>query len=63
MAMNVEYKSMTKSEFAQMVGVSVRTLNRWMTKIEGELSSIGYEKKCHVLTPKVVKFLYDHFVI
>lgn len=60
---NLEYKSMTKSEFAAMVGVTVRTLNRWMIKIDSELSAIGYEKNCHVLTPKVVKFLFDRFVI
>lgn len=61
--MNVEYKAMTKGELAAVFGVSIRTLNRWMAKFNAELSELGYSKNCHVLTPKVVKFLFDRFVI
>ncbi len=60
---NIEYKAMTKSEFANMVGISIRTLNRWIKRIEPECISIGYEKNAHVLTPKIVEFLCCKFVV
>ena len=58
-----KYKAMTKSEFADMVGISSRTLNRWIKRIDSELVTVGYDKKSHLLTPKVVEFLCLKFVI
>ena len=54
---------MSKKEFANMVGISVRTLNRWLKRADGELSSIGYDKRCHVMNPKIVEFLCEKFVV
>ena len=58
----LRYKAMSKKEFANMVGISVRTLNRWLKRADGELSSIGYDKRCHVMSPKIVEFLCEKFV-
>ena len=63
MKTELEYKSMTKQEFANMVGISVRTLNRWIKRIESDLYSIGYEKNAHILSPKIVEFLCLKFVV
>ncbi|MCQ2210323.1 MAG: DUF4248 domain-containing protein [Paludibacteraceae bacterium] len=63
MIQKLEYKSMSKKEFANMVGISVRTLNRWIKRIEKDLYGIGYDKNSHILSPKIVEFLCMKFVV
>ena len=46
-----------------MVGISVRTLNRWIKRIEKDLYGIGYDKNSHILSPKIVEFLCMKFVV
>ena len=59
-----ETKAMTKKEFAEKCGVSVRTLNRWIGRIDVRvLAEIGYRSKDHFLTPKVVAYFERQFVI
>ncbi len=53
----LKYKAMTKQEFADMVGISGRTLNRWIRRIDSELVCVGYDKNSHLLTPKIVEYL------
>ncbi|MBP5704011.1 MAG: hypothetical protein J6X12_04845 [Paludibacteraceae bacterium] len=59
----LKYKAMTKQEFADMVGISGRTLNRWINRIDSELESVGYDKNSHLLTPKIVEYLCLKFVV
>lgn len=59
----LKYKSMTKQEFADMVGISGRTLSRWIQKIETELIALGYDKNAHLLPPKIVEYLCMKFVV
>lgn len=59
----LKYKAMTKQEFADMVGISGRTLNRWISRIDSELESVGYDKNAHLLTPKIVEYLCLKFVV
>ncbi len=54
---------MTKQEFADMVGISGRTLSRWIQKIETELIALGYDKNAHLLPPKIVEYLCMKFVV
>lgn len=59
----LQYKSMTKQEFANMLGVSTRTLNRWILRVDADLlQQVGYHKRDHFLPPKVVAFLCQQFV-
>lgn len=59
----LKYKAMTKQEFADMVGISGRTLNRWINRIDSELESVGYDKNAHLLPPKIVEYLCLKFVV
>lgn len=59
----LKYKAMTKQEFANMLGISSRTLNRWLNRIDSELVTVGYDKNAHLLTPKVVEYLCLKFVV
>lgn len=59
----LKYKTMTKQEFADMIGISSRTLSRWIKKIEPELILLGYDKNVHLLTPKIVEYLCMKFVV
>lgn len=57
------YKAMTKQELADHLGVSRRTLNRWIERVDvAQLKEIGYKKRDHFLTPKIVSFFCAHFV-
>lgn len=38
-------KAVTKSELAQMAGVSMGTLSAWIKSIEGDLKAMGYRRK------------------
>lgn len=56
-------KAMYKCELARLAGVSLRTLSKWLKDNEQELYKLGYKKNDHILTPKIVKFLKDKYVI
>lgn len=51
-------KSMTKSQFANHIEVSIRTLQRYMKRWEREIKALDpFYKNEKVLIPKVVDFL------
>lgn len=58
-----KYKAMYKYEIAQKAGVSVRTLNRWLNSNIEDLRKLDYDKRTHLLNPKIVKYICEKFVI
>ena len=56
-------KAMYKYELAQLAGVSLKTLSKWLKESETELLKLGYKRTDHILTPKAVKFIKDKYVI
>lgn len=56
-------KIMSKSEFADFCGVSMKIASRWFnTDYFPELAKMGYRKKQHVFTPKQLEFLKKNIV-
>ncbi len=61
----MKYGTITKSELAQMYGVTTRTLSRWLhernTALYENLLFVGYYKQKKILTPDeleiIVKYL------
>lgn len=51
-------KSMSKTELAQQLGITRRTLQRWLNKL-GEETIPGYKKGGKILTPGVLKALAE----
>lgn len=56
-------KSYTKSQLAQMAGVSLRTFSRWTREHAAELRAVGMTRHTHILPPKAVKFICDFYGI
>ena len=56
---------MYKSELARAAGVSSETMRRWLKepKIQKQLKKLHVEPNSHLLPPKAVKLLAEHFVI
>ncbi len=51
-------KAIGKYEYAQRVGISMRTLCRWLNvRYYAELQALGYSKYQKLLLPKQVEFL------
>ena len=56
-----EIKRYTKSEFADLYSISVRTMTNWINKCcIDELKAIGYKKSQHHYSPKQVKIIVKH---
>lgn len=55
-------KSMSKSELADKLGISSRTLQRWINKI-GADKIPGYRRDDKILTPGVLKILSERLCI
>jgi len=56
-------KAMLKSEFAEHIGVTTRTLSRWCLPHHAELKKLGWTPHSRLLSPKVVQFLSDLFCV
>lgn len=56
-------KSYYKYEIANMAGVSIATLRRWMEKDANALAAFGVSKNTHLLPPAAVKYLAEKYVI
>lgn len=56
-------KAVTKSELAQMAGVSMGPLSAWIKSIEGDLKAMGYRRNMKLLPPRIAKHIMDHFCI
>ena len=58
------YRCVTKSELAELCGVSCSTLQTWLNRRYYEdLKKLGYNKKQRILLPCLVKFLFERLVI
>lgn len=51
-------RSMSKTELAAQLGITRRTLQRWLNRI-GEENIPGYRKGNKILTPGVLKYLSE----
>lgn len=58
---STRFRAMTKKEVATELGVSVKTLSRWLRRVRKELLSLGYNERDKILTPKIVEYLFDRF--
>ena len=56
-------KAKSKSELAELAGVSVCTLVSWFKSHMAELEALGLRPGMRVLPPKVVKFIADKYDI
>ena len=56
-------KAKSKSELAELAGVSLDTLRSWMEPYQQELEAMGLKPNARILPPNVVKFLADKFCI
>ncbi len=56
-------KAKSKSELAELAGVSVGTLVNWFKPHMAELEALGLKPGMRVLPPKVVKYIADKFDI
>lgn len=56
-------KGMLKSEVADLAGVPLYTLRRWLQDSEQELLQFGYQRRNKYLCPRVIKYLNDKYVI
>lgn len=52
-------KSKSKSEIAQAMGTTTRTLYSWMARHRQRLKSMGVEPRQRLLPPKAVKFICE----
>ena len=63
---NIKYrimKSMTKSELAQAAGVSMKTLQRWLSRHSDELAILGVRPRDKLLPPVAVRYIAEQYGI
>ena len=63
---NIKYrimKSMTKSELAQAAGVSMKTLQRWLSRHSEELAILGVRPRDKLLPPVAVRYIAEQYGI
>ena len=59
----VYMKAKSKSQLAEMAGVSVDTLREWMKPFRQDLEAMGLRQNARVLPPNIVKFLAEKLCI
>ncbi|MDR0831002.1 MAG: hypothetical protein LBN95_12980 [Prevotellaceae bacterium] len=58
-----KYKAMYKSEIARAAGVSSRVFSRWLYNSITDLAQFDYKNSEKILSPAIVKFLCEKYVI
>ena len=56
-------KSMTKAQLADAAGVSVKTLQRWLSRHSDELAMLGVRPRDKVLPPVAVRYVAEQYGI
>lgn len=57
-------KSISKSEMADIIGVSKATLRRYLNHdLFDRIQPLGYKKHSHILTGTVAEFVCSHYCI
>lgn len=56
-----EIKSYSKSELADMYGVHINTLAKWINRHYDKFVALGYHKRLKVLDPAMVKLFVEIF--
>ena len=54
---------MSKSELAEMAGVSMKTLQRWLSRHSDELAVLGVRPRDKLLPPVAVKYIAEQYGI
>ena len=55
--------AMTKAQLAMAAGVSVKTLQRWLSRHSEELAMLGVRLRDKLLPPVAVKYVAEQFGI
>lgn len=55
-------RAMTKTELAERIGISTRTLRLWLKEIDAE-SIPGYRKRGKIIVPGVLRVLAERFCL
>ena len=55
--------AMTKAQLAMAAGVSVKTLQRWLSRHSEELAMLGVRPRDKLLPPVAVKYVAEQFGI
>lgn len=56
-------KSMSKSELADLAGVSPRTFCRWLSLHREQLSGLGIAPNARLIPPVGVRYICEHYGI
>ena len=56
-------KSMTKAQLADAAGVSMKTLQRWLSRHSDELAILGVRPRDKVLPPVAVRYVAEQYGI
>ena len=56
-------KTLYKYEFANKLGVSLKTFGRWIEPYRDDLEKLGVKRKGQLLTPGAVKYLCKVFCV
>ena len=56
-------KSMTKAQLADAAGVSMKTLQRWLSRHSDELAMLGIRPRDKVLPPVAVRYVAEQYGI
>lgn len=61
--MKMQMKRYYKSEIAQMAGVSLRTLQRWMVAHREELVKRGFGVHDKFVSPRALKYIVEEYCV
>ena len=56
-------KSMSKAQLADAAGVSMKTLQRWLSRHSDELAMLGVRPRDKVLPPVAVRYVAEQYGI